>query len=60
MTLKVLAAVRDFMIITVLLLALGFGAYAYGQLAGVAERLSTPTATYGGACDESYPDALPC
>ncbi len=60
MTLKVLAGVRDLMIIVVVLLALGFGAYAYGQLAGMAERLSTPAVTYDGACDDSYPDALPC
>jgi hypothetical protein len=53
-----LAGVRDFLIIVVLVLSIGFGAYAYGQLDGLAETLTVPAADV--PCDDSYPDALPC
>jgi hypothetical protein len=56
--LDVLAGVRDFLIIVVLMLAVGFGAYAYGQLDGLAENLTVPAADV--PCDDSYPEALPC
>lgn len=54
----VLTAIRDALIILLILAIFGLGAYAWGQLAGWAERAVPipPNLT----CDATYPDALPC
>lgn len=58
MTLKVLAGVRDVLIIVAIMLTLGFGAYTYGQIDGMADRINAPATDV--PCDDTYPDALPC
>lgn len=57
----VLAGVRDALMIVLMIAILAMGAYTYGQLAGWAERVApAPTVLDEGACDTTYPDALPC
>lgn len=59
--LAVLAGIRDALLILLILAIFGLGAYTYGQLAGWADRVApAPTVLDEGACDTTYPDALPC
>lgn len=58
---RVLAGIRDALIIALILTLFALGAYTWGQLAGWAERATAPVAVLDeGTCDTTYPDALPC